>query len=439
MGGSMETVPYFNGGKNRYYAFNLLEELDQPGEWYLDRVTGRLYLYPPSDPAKAVVEIGRLSVPMLTMANVSHVRLEGLTFDLSQADCLSLANCENCLVAGCTVKRFAGSGITIRGGRENGILGCDLYSLGRGGTDLTGGDRQTLTPAGHFVENCLMYQLGRLDRTFVYGVALQGVGIRAAHNLFCEHPSSVLRADGNDHVIEYNRVHRAALEAEDQGTMELYGNPTYRGVIFRYNHFSDVGAGATMQGPAGRAGIRLDNAISGIQIYGNIFHRASQSFGAININGGRDNIIDNNLFVECEKGISGKYNANDRNWAKLGKDPAFITSELYLDRYPALRRLTEQPALNCAWRNVFWKCGPLFNTYGKPTEDQFDRLANADYANEDPGFVDAANGDFRLRRDAPLLERTGFRPIPGEDIGLYEDEYRATWPVDLERLRKQRD
>ena len=397
-----------------------------------------LYLYPPSDPNEAAVEIGKLSAPMLTMANVSHVRLEGLTFDLSQVDCMSLADCDNCLIAGCTVKRFAGSGITIRGGRGNGILGCDLYSLGRGGTDLTGGDRKTLTPAGHFVENCLMYQLGRLDRTFVYGVALRAWA--SAWRTICS--ASIRRAycaDGNDHIIEYNRVHRAALEAEDQGTMELYGNPTYRGVVFRYNHFSDVGKGATMKGPAGRAGIRLDNAISGIQIYGNIFHRASQSFGAVNINGGRDNLIDNNLFLDCEKGISGKYNSNDRNWAKLGKDPAFIMSDLYFQRYPDLRRLGQQPALNNAWRNVFWKCGPLFNTYGKPTEEQFDRLANADYADGDPGFVDAPNGDFRLRPDAPLLERIGFRPIPVGEIGLYEDEYRATWPVDLEKLDKRRE
>ena len=431
MGQRMEPVKWFNHGTIKYFAFNLLEELDQPGEWYLDRGKGILYIYPPSDPAKAVVEIGMLSVPMLTMNRVSHVQMEGLVFDLSRVGCVSLKECEGCLVAGCTVKRFAGSGISIDGGRNNGLLGCDLYDLGRGATELTGGDRETLTPAKHFVENCLMYRFGRLDYFFVYGVVLKGAGIRVAHNLFSEHPSSVVRADGNDHVIEYNRVHRAALIAEDQGAMELYGNPTYRGVVFRYNHFSEIGGESHMEGSAGRAGIRLDNAISGILIYGNLFHRAAQSFGAININGGRDNIIDNNLFLDCEKGISGKYNANDRNWAKLGKDPAFIMSELYLERYPDLRRLGQPPALNNAWRNVFWKCGPLFNTYGKPSDNQFDRLANVEYAADDPGFLNAANGDFRLKPDAELLNRIAFRPIPVEEIGLYHDDYRASWPVVL--------
>ena len=42
---------------------------------------------------------------------------------------------------------------------------------------------------------------------------------------------------------------------------------------------------------------------------------------------------------------------------------------------------------------------------------------------------DAAGEDFRLCADAPLFARVGFRPIPVEEIGLYEDEFRASWPV----------
>jgi hypothetical protein len=432
---SMEPVKWFNKGQIKYHVFNLLEELDQPGEWYLDRATGILYFYPPSDPARATVEIGLLGAPMLSMADVSDVRIEGLVFDLSRASCMLIKNGERCLVAGCTVKRFAGNGITITGGRANGIFGCDLYSLGRRATEVTGGDRKTLTPAGHFVENCWMHSFGRLDHTYVPAVQLESCGNRVAHNLMGDCPSSVVRYEGNDHVIEYNRVYRALLESEDQGAMETFGNPTYRGDVLRYNHFSDIGPQDEMEGPAGRAGIRLDDAISGMLIYGNIFHRAAQGFGGININGGRDNIIDNNLFAECEKGISGHYHVNNKQWDRLGRDPALIMSALYLQRYPDLRRLGTEPGLNSAWRNVFWKCGPMFNTYGKPSADKFDLLANAEYATDDPGFADAAKGDFRLRSDAPLFARIGFRPIPVEEIGLYADEHRASWPVALPAAR----
>jgi len=430
-GEKMEPVKWFNQGRIKYFAFNLLEELDQPGEWYLDRKNGMLYFYPPSDPGKAVVEIGMLSGPMLSLTAVSQVRLEGLVFDLSRSDCLVLSDCGGCLVAGCTVKRFAGRGIAINGGHADGILGCDLYSLGRGAMEVAGGDRKMLTPARHFVENCLVYSIGRLDHTYVPGIALDGVGIRAAHNLFQELPSSAIRFDGNDLLMEYNQVDRAVLESEDQGAMETWGNPTFRGNVLRYNSFASIGAGAPMEGPAGRAAIRLDDAISGTIVYGNIFYRASQSFGAINLNGGRDNVMDNNIFAECEKGITGNYDANNDRWKLLGKDPAFIMSELYLQRYPGLDHVSDQPGLNSAWRNVFWNCGSLFTTYNRPSLDKFDLMANAQYTQADAGFVDATNRDFRLKPNADVLRRIGFRPIPVNEIGLYQDEHRATWPVNV--------
>ena len=47
----------------------------------------------------------------------------------------------------------------------------------------------------------------------------------------------------------------------------------------------------------------------------------------------------------------------------------------------------------------------------------------------DPGFVDAAKGDFRLRRDAEAFRRRpGFKPIPFAKIGLYADKLRPHPP-----------
>lgn len=420
---NMEPVSWFNHGRIKYFAFNLLEELDCPGEWYLNRKTGILYIYPQSQPTNGSVELGMLSVPMMILHGASHVRLECLTFNLSRTSCMRLENCTNCLVAGCTIERFAASGVTIDGGHANGILSCDFYSLGRGATEVSGGDRQTLTPADHFVENCLMHSFGRLDHTYVPGILMEGVGIRAAHNVFSDCPSSAIRFDGNDMLMEYNKAGRVVLESEDQGAMETWGNPTFRGNVLRYNWFSDIGAGAPMQGLAGRAGIRLDDTISGTIIYGNIFQRASQSFGAINLNGGRDNVIDNNIFAECQKGITGGYDAGNGNWKAIGKDPEFIFSALYQQRYPELARVREQPGLNFAWRNVFWKCGSSIET---PRE--FSLLANSSNAPGSPGFVDPERADFS-RAEGDAFNRLGFRPIHVDEIGLYPDQYRPTLPL----------
>lgn len=428
--------PYhYGGGMNTrqgiiYYAFNLLEEIDMPGEWYLDRDSGILYFYPPSDPSKSTVEIGMMSKAMVTMKGVSNVRIEGLVFDLARYNCMHIEDSENCLVAGCTVMRMAGNGISIIGGKNNGILGCDIHTIGRRASEVIGGDRKTLTPAGHFVENCRIHFFGRIDRTYTPAIQLEGVGNRVAHNLMYNCPSSVMRIEGNDHVMEFNDVHSAVQESDDQGAMELFGNPTYRGVVFRYNQFRNVGKVGSEAAVHGQAAIRFDDAISGMLVYGNIFQRsANGNFGAIQMNSGRDNIIDNNLFIDCKQGVSGGWYPGNNVWKELrdgaGRHGCF-TNSLYISRYPAIAWMLDAPAVNHLWRNVFYKCGQIATRNGGDLE----KFENGVFPDTDPGFVNAAGGEFRLKPKALLFQTIGFRPIPSEEIGLYNDRYRASWPVD---------
>jgi hypothetical protein len=414
----------------RYYAFNLLEEMDRPGEWYLDRETGVLYLYPPADLNVATVEIGVLPTPMVTMDGVTDVRFEGLRFDLGRDHGLILRDCSRCLVLGCTIGRMAGNGITIRGGRENGLLGCDVHTIGRRAIEVFGGDRATLTPGGHFVENCRIHDFGRIDRTYTPAVHLEGVGNRVAHNLMYNCPSSVMRIEGNDHIIEFNEVHSAVLESDDQGAMELYANPTYRGVVFRYNRFTNCGLAGSGAMAHGQASIRLDDAISGMLIYGNVFIRSANGhFGGVQMNSGRDNIMDNNLFIDCARGVSGGWNLNNAVWRWIAEERQpqnFYTTDLYLERYPKIATMMDTPGMNHVWRNVFYRCGP----YVTGNRANLDTIENGVFEDADPGFVDASAGDYRLQPDAELLNTVGFRPIPMDEIGLYEDVYRASWPVD---------
>ena len=417
-----------------YYAFNLLEELDQPGEWYLDRQTGVLYFYPPSDPSTARIEINLLSKPMLTLDKVTDVRLEGLVFDMARFDGTAIYNSERCLVLGCTVKRIAGKGITIYGGRECGILGCDLHHIGGRAAAIDGGDRKTLNPARHFIENCHFHSNRGLS------AAINGVGNRVAHNLFHDCQGSAVYGVhgpiGNDHVIEYNDVRAVCLEGGgegaggDTGAMGCYGDPTYR-VVFRYNRFSHVGVG---QGSA-NAAIRLDDVISGMIIYGNIFYRCGDSagqkgggFGALQYNSGRDNVADNNVFIECPKVQTGGFNLNNLLWEEARKKGT-ATSEVYLSRYPDLKHVFDPSGFNHLWRNVYWSCPLLIKPGYQVPIESFDVMDPVMYTTENPGFVDVPKGDFRLRPDAGVLSRIGFRPIPVEEIGLYEDEHRASWPV----------
>ena len=419
-----------------YYVFNLLEELDQPGEWYLDRQAGVLYFYPPIDPAKAIIELNILSKPMITLDKVTDVRLEGLVFDMARFDCAGIHQSQRCLVLGCTVKRIAGNGIDIFGGRDCGILGCDLQQIGRRAATIDGGDRKTLTPARHFIENCHFHS----NRGTCAGI--NGVGNRVAHNLFHDCQGSAVYGVhgpiGNDHAIEFNDVRNVCLEGGgkgaggDTGAMGCYGDPTYR-VIFRYNRFSNIGVGQE----SANAAIRLDDVISGMIIYGNIFCRCGDSanptksgFGALQYNAGRDNVADNNVFIECPKVQTGGFNLNNLLWEEARKKGT-ATSELYLSRYPDLRQVFDKSGFNHLWRNVYWDCPILIRPGYQVPVESFDVMDPAIYTTENPGIVDKE--DLRLKPDASVLRRIGFRPIPVDEIGLYQDELRATWPARLHK------
>ncbi|MBN2507182.1 MAG: right-handed parallel beta-helix repeat-containing protein [Verrucomicrobia bacterium] len=414
-----------------YVAMNLLSEIDQPGEWYLDRQHLLLYFYPPSPPSGALIEASLASHPLVELKEVSHVTFERLTWELGGTDGLRASGGAYCLLAGCTVRRLGGNGLEFNGGTDHGVLSCDFESLGRGGVVMTGGNRKTLAPGRHFVENCHIRDLSRLDRTYTPAVLLNGVGNRIAHNLFHDIRSSALRVEGNEHLVEFNEIARVVLESDDQGGVDMFGNPTYRGNVYRFNYFHHVGSWQhPRQAPdCGQAGIRLDDMISGTLIYGNLFRRCAAGrlgFGGVQIHGGKDNWIDHNLFVDCATAVSfspwGEATWRERTAGAL--DAPAIDRTQYLERYPDLARLNEHPNVNHLWRNLVVRCGEFLrrNRGGA-------RLLGNVVLTNTPALQASVPGSFSFEDAAALLDRPGFHPLPFDEIGLYRDAYRPTLPA----------
>ncbi|MCH5376483.1 MAG: right-handed parallel beta-helix repeat-containing protein, partial [Planctomycetes bacterium] len=414
-----------------YYYLNILEELDQPGEWYWDRRRGIVYLYLPPLTELTNVEFPRLSAPLVMMNNVRHVTLRGLTFELGRTDGVVILGGEKNLLAGCTVRRMGGNGVIVQGGEGHGVLGCDLETLGAGGVRMDGGDRKTLRPGGHFVENCHIHDFSRVDRVYAPAVHLDGVGNRIAHNLMHDSPHHALRVEGWDHVIEFNEVHSVVYEYDDQAGIDIYGHPAYRGLVIRYNYWHHIGSGHDV---AGQAGIRLDDYISAVRMIGNVFYRSSGGkFGGIQIHGGKDNIADNNLFIDCKSAFS--FSAwGQQRWEQrlaepgalrqLARDGVDRDDSPHRSRYPDLADLASHADRNFLLRNLAIDCGQF-----RVRDRGVNELLDNHQMFGDPGFADRQRDDFSLPADLPLYDRCGFRPIPLADIGLYADALRASWPV----------
>jgi hypothetical protein len=411
---TLKEKPGYGMAKDRpFYVLNLLEELDRPGEWYLDVKAGLLYVWPVRHPWLSEIVLTRWSQPFIEVKDVQEVVFQGLTLEYGQQHGLVLNGSVNTVIARCVIRRMGGTALTALNSANLKIYGNLLYTLGHTGMHVSGGNRKNLTSGRIVIENNEVRDFGRLSRTYNPALLLEGCGTRVAHNWFHDAPSSAMRIEGNDHLIEYNRVDHVVQESDDQGGIDMWGNPSYRGVVIRFNRWQDIGGGEI---PCGQAGIRFDDAISGLLVYGNLFERTSNGhFGGVQIHGGQNNIIDNNLFVGCRYGVSfsawgqkrwQEYLMRD-NVRKLLLADVNVGLAPYLTRYPALLDLGVKADINSIWRNVF--VGAEQALYKKPR-----------------GTDDWDNQVYAMQPEMGALSaQTPFRPLPCDEMGPYEDPAKA--------------
>jgi parallel beta-helix repeat protein len=304
----------------------------------------------------------------------------------------------------------------------NGIQSCDVYQCGDSGIRLAGGDRKTLAPAGNYATNNSIHDYGRWVRTYQPGISVLGVGNRVSNNLIYNAPHIAVMLHGNDHVIEFNEIHHVCMETIDAGAFLMGRDYTQQGNVIRFNYIHELGSGEIQA-------VYLDDFTSGTMVYGNVIYRVHRG---VLIGGGRDNTVQNNIFVECGNAIH--LDARGLGWSKKyfdGTDKT-LTDGLsavryneppYSVRYPGLRKLYEKnPALpegNSIVNNVIYGGKWLELTDGA-TIDMV-RIEGNLY-DVDPGFVDMQNRNFQLRDDSPAY-RLGFQRIPMEKIGPYPDQY----------------
>lgn len=289
--------------KQRFFAFNLLEELDSPGEWYLDREHGDLYLFPRDPDQNSLVTLSLNTEPMIQMRQVSHVRIRGLTIESTRGDGIHIQAGEHVVIDRSDIGNLGGKAVVVEGGANHTIQNCLIHDTGAGGIRISGGDRKTLTPAGHSVENNEITRFSRLRKTYAEAVTIDGVGIRVAHNLIHDAPHAAVQFLGNDHVIELNEIHHVLTESDDAGAIYSGRRLTFWGNKIRHNYLHDI------QGlPPNKTRFRrilthavyLDDSLSGIEVIGNVFQRCRS---AICIKGS-DNRLDSNVFVDCRQAIS---------------------------------------------------------------------------------------------------------------------------------------
>ena len=412
---------------HRWYALNLLEELDTPGEWYLDRTSGLLYFWPPSDVGKGRPTVS-LTRDLIRLEGVSNVTLRGLTLEACRGDAITIRGGSHDVIDGCKILSAGDRGVTVADTTDSGVRGGEITGTGEGGISLSGGDRKTLTPGRNFAENCRIHDYSRWARTYRPGVGVDGVGNRVAHCLIHDAPHNAILLGGNDHVIEYNEIHHVCRETGDSGAFYMGRDWTMRGNVVRFNYFHDLAAVGGVPGEFHDVmAIYLDDTAAGTTVFGNLCVRAGH---AVMVGGGRDTVVANNVFVDCRPAVSldarglgwaAKYLLPGGGWdmqAKLAAVP--YDQPPYSTRYPHLANLLSDnpaaPKYVQIQHNIAVRCPDWLQIQDK-ADTLPDVTIGANLTDADPLFVDAAHGDYRLKPNSPVYA-LGFQRLPIEKMGL---------------------
>ena len=416
-----------NPSPRRYRALNVLEELDQPGEFVINASAGLVFFWPPGDGA-APVTISTLDAPIVALKDASHIVWRGFVVECGLGDGVEVSGGTNCSIQSCTVRNLRKTGIQVGGGFAHRVCDCDIYDTGTGGLSLVGGDRKTLTPGRHEALNNHIWRFSQHQLTSAYGLSFGGVGCRAVHNLIHDAPHQAVFVGGNDHLFELNEVHHVCTETDDCGALYKGRNPSCRGNVIRHNYWHDIGSPMGH----GNAAIYFDDGDGGDLVQGNVFVRCGDpgrgSFGTVFSNGGHDIRAENNIFVDCKRAL-GSAPWDDARWRaalKGGEDCFFpdkllkevdITKPPYVTHYPELVNYMDPPPgtprVNRAKLNVFVRCAQL-------SSGNWQLAPGTNWSTDhDPGFVNMDNANYRLRRGAEALKQLkGFAAIPFEQMGL---------------------
>lgn len=449
-----------------YYRFeNVPEELDEPGEYYIDRQSGMLYFYPPEDAPKDSVLTITMSTPtlgvsgkapnsMFRIENSKNIVFENLIFKGGRGSAITGKNNSNIQFINCEINSFGENGIRFDTSTDIKISDCKIHDVGQDGILFVScGNYKTLSPSNIVVSNNDIYNFARLERSYKTGIdfGYRCVGATAANNHIHNGPHAGMIFYGVNNDIYGNEFDNLVTEFSDMDA--LYCNnsnyPWERGNKIHNNYFHDIGK-SSMNGrhQINVRAIRTDNRGCGLNIYENLFYNigdggngnGNNGIGAITAEGTRNRIF-NNLFVDCNEAYfntlqykeietaddgtlypdtiinsSGVEVANTINGAKVADLKKQMENYLpvYGKQFPELYNyFYEHP--NMSKTNEFKNnmiiniAIPLSNFNGTQNEEGFRgsqmlTAASGNYVStSDPGFVSYDNGNLELSSSATLL------------------------------------
>ncbi len=438
----------------RYWVENILEGLDAPGEWYLDRISGTLYYYPTEDvdlnSAEVIAPVSQqllqfkgdkptgMPVEYLTFENLAFMYTGyklpdtgyknggGTTGPLYRPSAILLQNAgnvtfRNCLVGNTATYAFELADSSYQCLFENNII----QHCGGGGIIIVGG-------ADNSVINNHIHHCGEIFFGGTGVVNSNGVRTHIAHNLIHDMPYCGVRGGDwglrLDEVIEYNHIHHVMTMLNDGACIFNCGAGSMirNNVVHDSYGYDDMGWG-----------LYLDEFRTGVTMTKNISYNTRS--GGLHLHNNHGHIITNNIFA-------------------YGKLVQISWTRFHGVHFNVRKEKYQHPIHTFQHNIVYWNEGVFsynldcnrwdlatapekidYNLYfnaaksghvtmglghgGKPGYDSFadwqEMGLDRNSLEADPLFKDPLNGDFTLDPASPAF-LLGFEAIDVSQVGLLD-------------------
>jgi len=456
------------------FVENIFEELDAPGEWFLNHKTHTLYFYPPADLdlKTATVEATRLRSLVEFRGSetqpVKFVILRGLTFrqaartvmdtkePLVRSDwaiyrggAIFFNGAEDCALEDSFIDQVGGNAIFVNNynGRVT-VRGCQIAKAGASGIcfvgdpnaarsvlfnyeqanklediDRTPGPKNNNYPADCLVDNCLIYLTGRVEKQTA------GVEIDLSQNITIRHCSiyDVPRAGINigdgcwgGHVIEFCDIFDTVKETGDHGSFNSWGRDRYW-----LPNINEVNAWVKQVPELSKLDAVKPNVLAnnrwrcdhGWDIDlddGSSYYLITNNLclhGGIKNREGFGRVVENNIMVD------GSFHPHV--WFAESGD-IFTHNIVWTEYRPA--NMHRPPWGAEMDNNLLQNDGATTNRPATRLQQQSGRDASSIVA--DAEFVDPAHGDYRVKESSPAL-KLGFVNFPMDQFGVQKPELKA--------------
>ncbi|MEO9892245.1 right-handed parallel beta-helix repeat-containing protein [Aurantibacter sp.] len=444
---------------------NVYEELDSTGEWFFNRSNRILYYWPLEEEniAESVFEGVRLKNLITVKGSeenpVTNIVIEGINFEHAQrtinekyepllrsdwtiyrGGAVLIEGSEQVEIKDCTFTNLGGNAIFVSNYNRNAtIVGNHIYNCGASGVSFVGspsavrspsfqyrefvafskldtikGPLNNKYPSKCFVDNNLIYRIGRLEKQTAGVEISMAMDITVSNNSVYEVPRAginISEGTWGGHVIEYNDVFKTVLESGDHGAFNSWGrdrfwhpdrptmdslameNPTMplwdavHTTIIRNNRFKCEHGWD----------IDLDDGSSNYKIYNNVCLN-----GGLKLREGFYRTVENNIMIN--NGF------HPHVWFKNSGD--IFRRNIVMTDHKDIR-------LHAWGKEVDYNLFPDAESLTEAHENGTDK--HSVYGN--PNFIDPLNGDYTVAEDSPAYT-IGFKNFSMDSFGVKKPSLR---------------